>query len=350
VKKTNKLAIIAAILTLSSTAAMAQDAQINPSWYIQPSLSTFNPDSGFVADKKAYGAGLKFGKAIAPSWDIQAGYTYARAKEDARRYQQETLGLDGLYLFSRNSFRPFLLAGIGAERDTQNQPLRSEVRKSSPFISAGLGFQADLTDRAALQMDLRNVHGFLRGSAFPAVGSKSNNLYLTVGLNYALGAKPVPPAPAPAPAPAPEPVAAPAPAPVAPPPPPPAPRFEKITMSATELFAFDSAKLNPNQPKLDELATLLNNNPSVGNVTITGHTDLIGSDKYNQKLSEQRANSVKAYLTGKGVAADRLNAVGKGETQPVVKCDNKKRADLIKCLEPNRRVEVDQVTIERRVN
>lgn len=121
-------------------------------------------------------------------------------------------------------------------------------------------------------------------------------------------------------------------------------------MSATELFAFDSAKLNPNQPKLDELATLLNNNPSVGNVTITGHTDRLGSDKYNQKLSEQRANAVKAYLTGKGVAAERLNAVGKGESQPVVQCDNKKRADLIKCLEPNRRVEVDQVTIERRVN
>lgn len=121
-------------------------------------------------------------------------------------------------------------------------------------------------------------------------------------------------------------------------------------MSATELFAFDSAKLNSNQPKLDELATLLNNNPSVGNVTITGHTDLIGSDKYNQKLSEQRANAVKAYLTGKGVADNRLTAVGKGESQPIVKCDNKKRADLIKCLEPNRRVEVDQVTIERRVN
>ena len=123
-------------------------------------------------------------------------------------------------------------------------------------------------------------------------------------------------------------------------------------MSATELFAFDSAKLNPNQPKLDELATLLVNNPSVGNVTITGYTDRLGSEKYNQKLSEQRANSVKQYLVGKGVAADRLNAVGKGESNPLVACDgkNQKRADLIKCLEPNRRVEVEQVTIERRVN
>ncbi|WP_377701154.1 OmpA family protein [Pseudoduganella sp. UC29_71] len=346
-KKTNKIAIIAALLSLSSTAVLAQEAVINPNWYIQPSISAFKPDSGFVTDKSAYGAGLKFGKAVSPNWDLQMGYTYARAKDDALRYQQETLGVDGLYLFSRKSFRPFLLIGAGAERDTQNQPLRSEVRKSSPYISAGLGFQADINDRWAMQADLRNVHGFLRGSAFPEVG-KSNNVYLTVGLNYALGAKPVPPAPAPAPAP--EPVAAPAPAPVAPPPPPPAPRFEKVTMSATELFAFDSAKLNPNQPKLDELATLLNNNPSVGNVTITGHTDRLGSDKYNQKLSEQRANAVKAYLTGKGVAAERLNAVGKGESQPVVQCDNKKRADLIKCLEPNRRVEVDQVTIERRVN
>jgi OOP family OmpA-OmpF porin len=90
----------------------------------------------------------------------------------------------------------------------------------------------------------------------------------------------------------------------------------------------------------------------VGNVTITGYTDRLGSDKYNQKLSEQRAHAVKQYLVGKGVAAERLNAVGKGEANPLVACDDKKqkRADLIKCLEPNRRVEVEQVTIERRVN
>ncbi|MEG2964603.1 MAG: OmpA family protein, partial [Janthinobacterium sp.] len=55
------------------------------------------------------------------------------------------------------------------------------------------------------------------------------------------------------------------------------------------------------------------------------------------------------YLVSKGVAANRLTAEGKGSTNPVVTCDNKKRADLIKCLEPNRRVEVEQITIERRV-
>ena len=66
----------------------------------------------------------------------------------------------------------------------------------------------------------------------------------------------------------------------------------------------------------------------------------------------RRAASVKAYLVGKGVAASRLTAQGKGKSQPVVQCEAKKqkRADLIKCLEPNRRVEVEQVTVERRVN
>ena len=120
-------------------------------------------------------------------------------------------------------------------------------------------------------------------------------------------------------------------------------------MSATELFGFDSAKLNPNQPKLDDIAKLLNDNPSINNVVITGYTDRIGSDKYNQKLSERRANAVKEYLVGKGVAADRLSAVGKGKANPVVECHDKKRADLIKCLEPNRRVEVEQISVERRV-
>ena len=125
--------------------------------------------------------------------------------------------------------------------------------------------------------------------------------------------------------------------------------MEKVTMSATEMFGFDSAKLNPNQPKLDDIANVLNNNSSIDSVTITGHADRLGSDKYNQALSERRANAVKAYLVGKGIAASRLNAEGKGESAPVVTCDNKKKADLIKCLEPNRRVEVEQITIERRV-
>nr|WP_267875677.1 OmpA family protein [Duganella radicis] len=330
----------------ASCSAMAQDPVINPSWYIQPSVNGVKPDSDFGVDKRGYGAGLKFGKAVSENWDVQTGYTYARSRENNQRYQQETLGVDGLYLFSRKSFRPFILVGVGAERDKVNLLGNIERKKTSPYASVGLGFQADLSERVALQADLRNVHGFIRGDEFP--NSKSNNYYATVGLNIAFNAPPRAAPPAPPPAPVVQEPPPPPPAPPAPPPPPPA-RFEKVTMSATELFAFDSAKLNPNQPKLDDIANVLNNNTGINDVVISGYADRLGSEKYNQKLSERRANVVKDYLVGKGVAASRLKAEGRGEANPVVECHDKKRADLIKCLEPNRRVEVEQITIERRV-
>ncbi|HAT33687.1 MAG TPA: flagellar motor protein MotB [Janthinobacterium sp.] len=336
-----KIAIAAAVLC-SSIAAQAQE--INPSWYIQPSLNAMKPDSDFSADKTGYGAGLRFGKPVSENWDLQMGTTYARSRENGQRYQQNTLGVDALYLFSRQSFRPFILIGAGAERDRDNSNVFGERTKNSPYASLGAGFQASINDQVSFQADIRDVHGFLRGDTFSQ--SKTNNYYLTLGMNFAFDKPPV----AARPAPAPEPVAETAPAPMPAPAPQAAPaRFEKTTLSSTELFAFNSPRLNAPQPKLDEIAAALNAAPDVNNVVITGYADRIGSAKYNQKLSEERANSVKAYLVGKGISESRLSAVGKGEANPVVVCNNKKRSDLIKCLEPNRRVEVEQITIERRV-
>ena len=120
-------------------------------------------------------------------------------------------------------------------------------------------------------------------------------------------------------------------------------------MSATELFAFDSATLKQPQSKLDEIASALQSSPSVGNVRITGYTDRLGSDKYNLRLSQRRADAVKTYLVGKGIDGSRLSTMGKGKADPVVQCNDRNRAALIKCLEPNRRVEVEEITIERRV-
>lgn len=83
---------------------------------------------------------------------------------------------------------------------------------------------------------------------------------------------------------------------------------------------------------------------------MTGYTESLGSDAYNQKLSRQRAEAVRNYLTSKGVAANRLTAVGKAEANPVVTCNERKRTDLINCLAPTRGVEVGEIVIECRVN
>jgi OOP family OmpA-OmpF porin len=344
VKNMNKIAMAAAIFCCAG-ATLAQDV-VNPSWYIQPSVVGMKADRDFRADEREAGLGLKFGKPVSPMWDLQFGATHVNAHEGPNHYNQSTLGADALLMLSRKNFRPFILFGVGAQRDEVNNPVR-HASDTSPYVSAGLGFQVGLSDQWAMQADIRSVRGRLSDDKMGF--DRSNNKYLTVGFNYAFNKPPV--AAAPAPAPMPEPVVQqpppPPPAPVAPPPPP--ARFEKVTMSATELFGFDSAKLASPQPKLDDIAAALTADTSIRDIEVVGYTDRLGSDKYNQKLSQQRADAVRTYLVGKGIDGSRLKAVGKGEANPIVQCNNKKRADLIECLAPNRRVEVEQITIERRV-
>lgn len=120
------------------------------------------------------------------------------------------------------------------------------------------------------------------------------------------------------PRPAPPPVAPPpAVNPPPPPPPPVSPFGEKVTFAADAFFDFDKSTLKPEgKSKLDDLVSKLGAiNLEV--IIAVGHTDSVGSVAYNQKLSVRRAESVKAYLVGKGVEANRIYTEGKGKSQPI---------------------------------
>jgi OOP family OmpA-OmpF porin len=111
----------------------------------------------------------------------------------------------------------------------------------------------------------------------------------------------------------------------------------KVTFAADALFDFDKAVLKPaGKEKLDELVTKVKGiNLEV--IIAVGHTDSVGSDTYNQKLSLRRSEAVKAYLVSKGIEKNRVYTEGKGEKQPVA--DNKTAEGRAK----NRRVEIEVV-------
>ena len=149
------------------------------------------------------------------------------------------------------------------------------------------------------------------------------------GCDGALEAPKAAPAPAPVAAPAPAPApAAPAPAPVA---------AQKVTYAADAFFDFDKSVLKPEgRAKLDDLVSKIQGiNLEV--IIAVGHTDSVGSDAYNQRLSVRRAEAVKAYLVSKGIERNRIYTEGKGKTQPIA--SNKTAEGRAK----NRRVEIEVV-------
>ena len=156
------------------------------------------------------------------------------------------------------------------------------------------------------------------------------------GCDGAIAAPAPAPAPAAAPAPAPAAAAAPAPAPKPATPPPP-PAATKVTYAADAFFDTGKAVLKPEgKAKLDDLAGKVKGiNLEV--IIAVGHTDSVGGDAYNQKLSVKRAEAVKAYLVSKGIEKNRVYTEGKGEKQPVA--DNKTKEGKAK----NRRVEIEVV-------
>jgi OOP family OmpA-OmpF porin len=314
------------LIALGLASAALQAHAMDDRLYLAPTLNYTFSDSDRQADD-GWGGGLALGKPVSPNWNLELALSGSTLDRDAGgRYKLWGLGVDGLYFFNRNaSFAPYGVVGLGA--------LRTSIpgqHDTGVMANAGLGFMKQLSDNLALRADARYRWDDNSTDAFNK--SDFGDWLVNVGLNIALGQKPQPaPKPAPEPVaqlqPAPEPVVQPAPAPQ---PEPAAPALK--TQQANELdkaqsgdvvvilegvnFEFDSAKLRPNAIEiLDEAVTVLNRRKDI-NVDIVGHTCNIGTEQYNQGLSERRAKSVYDYLVSHGIAAERLTSKGMGETQP----------------------------------
>lgn len=336
---------VAATLSFTAASAVAED-MYRGAWYGGAGIGVMDTDNDLDAGG-GVGPYITIGKELSQSWDLQGRFGYTEADESnlgstSGDYKSTALELDALYMFSRDKFRPFLLAGIGATKNDLDYSPRDED-KTSWLASVGLGAQYLITENFGFQADLR--HQISRAKVLNSAATDSStetigNNILSLGGFVRFGA-PAPVVAEAAPEPAPIPVVAePAPEPA------PAPKCETtkevITIDAEKLFGFDKAVIADNgKMALDEAAAKITSNPKISLVLVTGHTDHLGSFEYNQKLSERRAKMVGEYLVSKGVDSAKITTTGRGESVPVVKCEGiKNRKALIECLAPNRRVDI----------
>lgn len=292
----------------------------------------------------------------------QSKYAWAKAQCWVRnayseQHESDARGFSDLALAEAQKLISSLENKTAISQDTalinHTEQLRPDLWKQAEGLKQHRGYACAAATVACLEVQLSRS-----GHELTETGWRHANSYLAIAEDMAQKAKsqaeackPPPPPPSIVPMPA---------APVAPPPPPPAaPKptaiksIEKVTLNASALFRFDkrgAADLLPEgRAQLDELAAKIGKvYESVESIELVGHTDRLGSDAYNDKLSLDRANTVKAYLQGKGVSA-AMTAQGKGKLEPVVQCPggNAPTPVLTQCLQPNRRVEITIVGVKK---
>jgi len=338
---------------LAATAFVAMPALAQAQWYVGADVG-----ASFLEDNKISGAANGAHKATSDTgWMAlgQAGYAFgpwkvegelswrdnAVDKLDGNGAHGSTTVLapmvNGIYEFLPNSrVHPFVGVGIGAANvDAGDVTVRGVKRYSGDdwqFAYQGFaGVGVDVTNNVALKAQYRYFSTLDYDTETNPAGRRLENDYhdhaVLVGFTYKFGAPKAAPAPAPLPIAAP--AAAPAPVVV-----PPVAKPVAAKRNFMVFFDFDKTGITPEATRILQQAAATVRSTGAARIELTGHTDLSGSDKYNQKLSISRANAVKAELLKLGVPASQITVVGKGKSEPLVAT-----ADGVR--EPqNRRVEI----------
>jgi OOP family OmpA-OmpF porin len=347
--KTRKLllALTAAGLALGTT-QLAADAE--QPWHLTAQFGKVSLDSDRNTRNDDVWISLGFGRFFGNNFSLDLEYDeysgtfrdYATVAPGATydQWKLSNWGLMGRYHFGSSAVRPYVALGAG------NMSHRNVLDEGSAIsMRLGLGLQGKIAKHWSTRAQVLWQKD--RDSTSLSDSSFSDVIY-SVGLNFDFGGKPPPPPPPPKPKPA--------------PPPPVNPDLDGdgvpnerdkcpntrkgavVDLDGCEVeavielggvhFDFDKATLKPEaKVVLNEAAALLGKHERVV-VEIAGHTDSIGSETYNQGLSERRAAAVKDYLTSSGVKASRLSSKGYGESRPVASNDTEEgRAE-------NRRVEM----------
>lgn len=355
-KHRSLLLAVATTTALASASSAMAGAEVG-SWYVSPQAVYVDPDNNYHADE-SIGGSLAIGKVVNKAWDVELAYVTSSHDVTGGGNKLKLTGPSIYFnrVFMRDhAISPFIGAGINAINVRNGAP---EANGTDLGLGIKAGLLADLTHNGALQLSAE-------------VGKRSDNfsehledVFAGLGLRFNFGA----PAKAVAAAPIVQ-SAAPAPVPVAPPPPadsdhdgvidsadkcpntvagakvdatgceldgdrdgvvdrldkcPKTPAGDKVDAVGCGVnFAlevqFDTNSANIKQESYAELDTFVrffNDVPSAKG-ELQGHTDNVGKDAYNLKLSQRRADSVKAYVVSKGVDAARITTKGYGEAQPI---------------------------------
>lgn len=363
--------LVAAIAAAFSTSAMAQQpssgggATIGGAYMNLYGGNTFYDDDTFFglgSKNNAGTAGFRIGTRTSPHFGAELDFNYAHvpykppfdaltAGSDDRFRGQFSGALVGVLYALNSDSTPYMTIGAGASsnRFAQSAAAGNNDRTEHLMTLWGLGYKQRLGKSLDLRLDAQDEM-LWNTPADP--GGVTNNLRLTAGVGFAFGGSKAMPAPvataaaAPAPTPAPElpPAVQPAQVEAMPNIQPQAPivvtetertllENKPVTIDAAK-FDFNKSKLRPSaNSTLDEIVEFSQKYPDA-QFYVDGHTDNVGSESYNRKLSMKRAQTVKKYLSNKGVPSERMKVRALGESRPIA--SNKTAAGRAK----NRRVEV----------